>query len=430
MIEGQVATLSVAILSSLVFVIVTLFKYSLVTSLITLKDEDYDESNFFYRRLKELKEKSQSLKSSFYVLSIISSIVSIISFWKWLSSTYGDVESLFLILVIFFILHFILYAISITYPILVFSIVYYFYQSIEKIFFPIIFIYKLIETFLFKLLHTTDKYIYLTPEERNIILSLDENIALASSESSLDKDEIKMIHSIFEFKDTIVKEIMVPRIDIKALSIDLSFDQVLKSLKDIQHSRIPIYQDNIDNIKGILYVKDLIKLLNGNIENNASLNEIKWQEIIREPYFIPLSKKIDDLLKEFKLKKIHIAVVVDEFGGTAGIVTLEDILEEIVGDIEDEFDKEEQEVTKINQNTYIVEGDIHLSDLEDETSIKLHIPEDSPYDTLSGFILEYTDTVPEEGFEFEKDGYRFKIIKREGPKIQKVRIEKLEDNQE
>lgn len=177
-----------------------------------------------------------------------------------------------------------------------------------------------------------------------------------------DKDEIKdeqsMLKGIIRFGDETAKEIMTSRQDIVDLDIKSTYTEVLKCIVDNNYSRIPVYQDNTDNIRGILYIKDLLPYL-------GKPSTFRWQSLIRPPYFVPETKKIDDLLREFQENKVHIAIVVDEYGGTSGIVTLEDILEEIVGEINDEYDTEEKNYTKLNYNTYIFEGKTLLSDFED-----------------------------------------------------------------
>ena len=168
-----------------------------------------------------------------------------------------------------------------------------------------------------------------------------------------DKDEIKdeksMLQGIIRFGDETAKEVMTSRQDVVDLDIRSTYDEVLRSIIDNNYSRIPVYQDNTDNIRGVLYIKDLLPHL-------SKPANFRWQSLIRPPYFVPETKKIDDLLREFQENKVHMAIVVDEFGGTSGIVTMEDILEEIVGEINDEYDDEEKYFTKLNYNTYIFEG--------------------------------------------------------------------------
>ena len=192
--------------------------------------------------------------------------------------------------------------------------------------------------------------------KENHVLSVDElEQALELTDKNDIKDEQRMLKGIVRFGAESVKEIMTSRQDIVDLNIKCSFDDVLKCVIENNYSRIPVYHDNTDNIRGVLYVKDLL------VHLNKPAN-FRWQSLIRPPYFVPDTKKIDDLLREFQKGKVHIAIVVDEFGGTSGIVTLEDILEEIVGEINDEYDDDEKTYTRVNNNTYIFEGKTLLSD--------------------------------------------------------------------
>lgn len=181
-------------------------------------------------------------------------------------------------------------------------------------------------------------------------LSVDDlEQALELTDSADIRDEQSMLKGIIRFGDETAKEVMTSRQDIVDLDIHCSYKEVLKCIVDNNYSRIPVYQDNEDNIRGILYIKDLLPHL-------SKPDNFRWQSLIRPPYFVPETKKIDDLLREFQENKVHIAIVVDEFGGTSGLVTLEDILEEIVGEINDEYDEEETTYSKLSYNTYLFEA--------------------------------------------------------------------------
>ena len=194
---------------------------------------------------------------------------------------------------------------------------------------------------------------------------------------------------LFAFGDETAKEVMTSRQDIIDLDIRCSYEDVLKCIVDNNYSRIPVYQDNQDNIRGVLYIKDLLPHL-------SKPTNFRWQSLIRPPYFVPETKKIDDLLRDFQENKVHIAIVVDEFGGTSGIVTLEDILEEIVGEINDEFDEEERNYTKLGSNIYIFEGKTLLKDF----SKILNLPDDEfdeiegDADSVAGLLLEIKGDFP------------------------------------
>lgn len=252
----------------------------------------------------------------------------------------------------------------------------------------------------------------------NHVLSVDE---LEQAFEMTDKDDIKeeqsILKGIIRFGDETVREIMTSRQDIVDLEIHAHFDEVLKCVVDNNYSRIPVYQGSEDNIRGILYIKDLLPHL-------SKPSTFRWQTLMRPPYFVPETKKIDDLLRDFQENKVHIAIVVDEFGGTSGIVTLEDILEEIVGEINDEFDEEERFYTKLNYNTYVFEGKTLISDLT-----KILNVEDSEFDdiagdadSLAGMMLELKGDFPSLHERLEYMKYVFEIMQVDNRRISRVKI--------
>lgn len=266
------------------------------------------------------------------------------------------------------------------------------------------------------------------------ILRFDEKLAFLSAEEksrlhedtengeALDKDEKRMIRQIFELGETTVKEIMQPRVDIKALDITTDYETVLATVSEAGHSRIPVYKENIDSIIGILYAKDILSWLSDHPHGQWDL-----ESLLKEPYFVPTSKMIDDLMREFKKNHIHMAIVVDEYGGTAGIVTLEDILEEIVGEIQDEYDTEEEPVIQIADNTFHVDPHIELDDLAEKLDIVID-HEDEEYNTLSGLFYDEYGDVPKEDTEFEYNGLRLKVIAMDNQRIEKIELEVLRDS--
>lgn len=232
------------------------------------------------------------------------------------------------------------------------------------------------------------------------------------------KDEEKILQGIIRFGDETVKEIMTSRQDIVDLDIKSSFSDVLDCIRENNYSRIPVYQDNTDNMRGVLYIKDLLPHL-------SKSSNFKWQSLIRPVYFVPETKKIDDLLRDFQENKIHIAIVVDEFGGTSGLVTLEDVLEEIVGEINDEYDDEvERLYTKLNYNTYIFEGKTLLSDLcrilniSDEEFSEV----EGSADTLAGLLLELKGDFPSVHEIINYSRYQFEILAIEERRISRVKL--------
>ena len=234
----------------------------------------------------------------------------------------------------------------------------------------------------------------------------------------LEEDEKNMITSIFEFASTTAKEIMVPRVDIVALEDDISFDELLKNIKENNYSRMPIYHESIDNIIGVLYVKDLLEYINKNTSN------IEISKLVREVNFIPESKDIGDLLKQFQQEKTHISIVVDEYGGTAGMITLEDIIEEIVGEIQDEFDEDESLFHKLDENTYEFDAKITIDDINEILESKL--PEEEDFESLGGFIYFLFEEVPEKGDIREYENLKFTIQSVDKQRIGWVKIEKIE----
>ncbi len=228
-------------------------------------------------------------------------------------------------------------------------------------------------------------------------------------EGFIEENGRMLMHSIVEFGEKKVREVMVPRIDIFALDKHMEIGEVRSSVNEAGHSRVPVHDGSIDRISGILYVKDLLRLQG---DEGTGLDPL-----IREAYFVPESKKIEDLLREFQVEKIHMAIVVDEYGGTAGIVTLEDILEEIVGEIRDEYDHESPLVRETGDYSYAVEGRINLDDLCELLNISL--PSEG-VDTLGGFLYNLGGKVPAEGEEIEFGGMIFRINRLEGQRIAEV----------
>lgn len=255
-------------------------------------------------------------------------------------------------------------------------------------------------------------------QKENHVLSKDDlEQALELTDKEDIKDEQKMLKSIIRFGDETAKEVMTSRQDIVGLNIKSSFADVLGCIVENNYSRIPVYQENADNIRGILYIKDLLPHLN-------KPNSFRWQSLIRSPYFVPETKKIDDLMREFQEFKIHIALVVDEFGGISGLVTLEDILEEIVGEINDEYDDEDRSYSKLSYNTYIFEGKTLLSDfckilnLEDDEFSDV----EGEADSIAGLLLEIKGDFPGIHEILEYKNYVFEIVAMEERRISKVKV--------
>lgn len=241
-------------------------------------------------------------------------------------------------------------------------------------------------------------------------------VDIGEEKGTIEKEEKNMINNVFEFNDKVVSEIMIPRTEIYALDINMSISEVITNLsEEVRYSRIPIYEENIDNIKGIVYIKDLL------ISKNKNK---KIKNLVHEAYYISETKQINELFKELRKNRKQMAIVIDEYGGTSGIVTMEDILEELVGEIYDEYDKVEKIIEKIDENTYIFDGSVAIYEVEDILNIKL---EEGDYDTIAGYLLEKIGKIPTEkdkGIIIETEKAIYKIEKVKNKHIEKVKISK------
>lgn len=255
----------------------------------------------------------------------------------------------------------------------------------------------------------------LTSEEREkqIEESIEQFASRVSSQDNvLEKDEREMIHGVLELGGTAVKEIMVPRINVIGIAVGAAIHEVIDIIKRSGHSRLPLYDDSLDDIKGILYAKDLLSYaLSGTTLNLTS--------IARKAYFIPENLKIDDLLRELRKRRLHIAIVVDEYGGTSGLVTMEDIIEEIVGEIEDEYDTEPPPILELSAGSYMVNGPVTISDLNEQ--LGLRIPEER-FETVGGLIYDLVGSLPEKGQIVKYHNIKFVVHRVEGQRIVKVKL--------
>ncbi|MBA4384602.1 MAG: hypothetical protein C0410_07685 [Anaerolinea sp.] len=246
-------------------------------------------------------------------------------------------------------------------------------------------------------------------------------VEMGEAEGDLEPDERKMIYSIFQFGETLCREIMVPRMEVLALEVKTPLNQAINALIDSGHSRVPVYDDEIDNVVGVLYAKDLLKI-HGNTSEKVSI-----KKFLRKAYFVPESKKVDELLAEMQANGVHIAVVVDEYGGMAGLVTLEDIVEEIVGEIRDEYDQsEELLVQKINEEEVLFRGRVSLDDFND--AIGTHLDPDMT-DTLGGFFYSELGRVPAEGDRLEVEGWILTVEEVRGRRVGRVRALRQQINE-
>ena len=252
--------------------------------------------------------------------------------------------------------------------------------------------------------------------EEEILLMLDEG----EEKGTIDESEREMISNIFAFDNKVVTDIMTHRTDVVAIPVDASLNEIVSLVNEEKYTRFPVYEESIDNIIGILHSKELIKYINMGQEEKSNF---ELSKLIRDPYYVPSSKKTDELFEEMQKNKVHMAVVIDEYGGTAGIVTIEDLMEEIVGNIFDEYDVDEDEndIEKLDDATYIINGTIDLDTVEEFFDIKLPVDE---YDTLSGFVIGQLGRIPEEHDkpEVEFNGLVFKVEEIEEKRISKVKV--------
>lgn len=249
---------------------------------------------------------------------------------------------------------------------------------------------------------------------------LSELAKLGRERGTIIEEEHGLIHSIVSFRRVAVREIMTPRVDITAVSEDTVFDELLNIITSTGHSRIPLYKEDLDQITGIIYSKDILPLL----KNPEKKINLSLASIARKPLFIPSSKMISSLMHEFQEKKMHIAIVVDEYGGTAGLITLEDIIEEIIGEIRDEYDKEENPVTRVDENSFLVLGKISIDELNELLNSNITAEEDN-FETVGGLVLNHAGDIPKEGYSFKIDSFRFTVKEILNKRIKKVLVEKL-----
>ncbi len=254
-------------------------------------------------------------------------------------------------------------------------------------------------------------------EQRKKNISMDELSNALELTGHTIKDEKSILEGIVKFGNIDVSEIMTSRVDVLAVEINTRFNNLIELIVESGYSRIPVYENNFDNIKGILYIKDLLTHL-------GETDTFRWQSLLQPPYYVPETKKIDDLLKEFQLNKIHMAIVVDEYGGSSGIITLEDILEEIVGEITDETDEDEAIFTQIDKNNYLFEGKVLLNDLYKILNIDGKIFEEvkGDADTLAGLILEIRGEIPAKNEKIKLKNFEFKIVAVDNRRIRKIQV--------
>ena len=274
---------------------------------------------------------------------------------------------------------------------------------------PVVWVFNIITWVIFKVLGVQDKGIqpYITEEELKTMVNV------SHEEGVLEIEEREIINNVFQFGDMQAKEAMIQRLDIVAINSEDTYEEIMDLFKNEKLSRLPVYQESIDDIVGILNIKDIIFLSDEEIEN------FDIKDYVREAFFTYEFKKITQLLEEMKKEKTQMAIVVDEYGGTAGLLTIEDLVEVIVGDIDDEYDEEEEEIVKINDNEYLVEGSTKISDVNEQLGINL---ESEEFDSIGGFIIGYLKRIPEENEIIEVEDVKFKVESIDKNRINKIRI--------
>lgn len=241
----------------------------------------------------------------------------------------------------------------------------------------------------------------------------------SADSGEIEEENYEIIKNAFDFTDHSAKQIMIPRQNILSIDFEDTIEEIMHQIMESGYSRIPVYEDSIDNIIGILYTKEIIREY---IKSKNELSHEDLKRLMRDAFFVVGSKKISDLLKIFQLKKQHLAIVIDEFGGTEGIITLEDILEELVGEIQDEEDEEEKIVDQVGENVFWVQATQPLEEINEELPQELPLTDDGSYNTLAGFILHKLEDIPEENQEFDANDYHFKILKMQNKSVELVEL--------
>lgn len=240
---------------------------------------------------------------------------------------------------------------------------------------------------------------------------------VSSREGLIDKHELEMLHSIFKFDDTLVRQVMIPRVDMVAIEINSMLSEILKVAIDSGYTRLPVYEDRLDNILGVLYVKDLLTLW------QLDIKEVDLRKHLRKPLFVPEAKKVNRLLQEFKRQRTHMAVVVDEYGGVSGIITIEDIIEEIVGEIRDEYDEPElDKIAHLSDGSYLIDAALLISEFNDKFSSHL---KSHQADSIGGFLVEQAGSIPPKGSVLTLQNLKFTVVASDEKRVSKVKLELL-----
>lgn len=286
-------------------------------------------------------------------------------------------------------------------------------RLLQLVFLPVVIVLEKITDSMFRLFGAkrTEERTFMSSDEIRTLIDM------GTEEGVLEEDEQEMIHGVISFGELIAKEVMVPRTDLVCLHADASLDDAVKVANKSGFSRLPIYEGNKDNMIGVLYAKDLLRVL-AEHENGATV-----RSLMRPAVFIPETNTLDDVLTELQDKQVHLAIVVDEYGGTSGIVTMEDLLEEIVGEIFDEYDRSREAIRTINEDTAVIDARVHVDDVNE--ALDTEIPEDEAFETIGGFVYHSLGRLAEEGEVFESHGVKVRVEKVSNRRILRVRMQRL-----
>jgi CBS domain containing-hemolysin-like protein len=253
------------------------------------------------------------------------------------------------------------------------------------------------------------------------IEDIEHMVRMGAENESLDEDKIRYLSGVLDLSETDAREIMVPRTEMTAIQVSSDLATILKQSKEHRFSRYPVYRDQLDEIVGVVYLKDLLDVLAGD-----EMDDFDLETLVRPPVFVPETRNVGDLLKDFRALKVHMAIVVDEFGGTAGLVTLEDVIEEIVGEIYDEYDDEDDSpIQVLDDGSYLLDGTTLLRDVEQ--TLDIEFTDDHDYDSIAGYVVHEAGDVPETGFSCDYDGFRFSVIEADERRVLLVSVHRLED---
>lgn len=290
---------------------------------------------------------------------------------------------------------------------------------------PLRFFYNLFKPFIWAMNGISNSFLRLIkidPVSDHDIHSTEELQLLVKQSADggeIQEENYEIIKNAFDFTDHSAKQIMVPRQNIVSIDISDSKEDIIDKILQSSYSRLPVYENTIDNVVGVFYSKEVIREY---IKYKDDVDNFDLKKFLREPLFVVESKKISDILKTFQLKKQHIAIVIDEFGGTEGIITLEDILEELVGEIQDEEDEEEKIVQQLSENKFLVQATQNLEEINEHLPRELAISEEGDYNSLAGYILNKLSDIPQEGQQFELENYKFKILKMQNKSVELVEL--------